>query len=68
MHLKIPLSSRGLKLPNSKPGWRVSALQLLCEIDTTNGFLTSSSFKFVLFQLLIPGLTPVSLLEIESGV
>jgi hypothetical protein len=26
MHLKIPLSSRGLKLSNSKPGYRVSAL------------------------------------------
>jgi hypothetical protein len=26
MHLKIPLLSQGLKLPNSKPGCRVSAL------------------------------------------
>jgi hypothetical protein len=31
---------------------------LLCEIDNTNGFLTSSSFREVLFQLLIPGLIP----------
>jgi hypothetical protein len=26
MYLKMPLLSRGLKLPNSKPGCRVSAL------------------------------------------
>jgi hypothetical protein len=43
MHLKIPLSSHGLKLSNSKPGCKVSAL--FCEIDTTNGFLTSSSIR-----------------------
>jgi hypothetical protein len=36
-------------------------------MDTTNGFLASSSFRQVYFQLLIPGLTPVSLLESESG-
>jgi hypothetical protein len=34
-------------------------------MDTTNGFLTSSSFREVLLQLLISGLTPVSLLESE---
>jgi hypothetical protein len=36
-------------------------------MDTTNGFLTSGSFRLVLFQLLISGLTPVSLLESEWG-
>ncbi len=65
MHLKIPLSSWGLKLPNSKPGCIVAA-PLLCEIVTTNGFLTSISFRYVFFQLLIPGLTTFSALESKS--
>ncbi len=49
MHLKMQLLSQGLKLSNSKRGCRVSALSLFCEIDTTNGFLTLSSFRSVLF-------------------
>jgi hypothetical protein len=40
---------------------------LLCEIDTNNGLLTSSSFRQVRFQLLIQGLVPVSLLKSELG-
>jgi hypothetical protein len=48
------------------PGCSLSS-QLPCEIDSTNGFLTSSSFRQVLFQILISGLTLVSVLENESG-
>ncbi len=50
VHSKIPLLSRGLKLSNSKPGCRVSALPFFCKIESTNGFLTSSSIKYVLFS------------------
>jgi hypothetical protein len=66
MHLKIPLLRRGSNFSNSKPGCSLSS-SLLCEIDTTNGFLTWSSFRWVLFQLLILGLTPVSLLKAKRG-
>ncbi len=45
IHLKIPLSSRGLILSISKPGCRVSALHFFCKIDSTNGLQTWSSFK-----------------------
>jgi hypothetical protein len=40
------------------------------EIDTANGFLASSLFKYsdeCLFQPLIPRLTPVSLMKTEWG-
>jgi hypothetical protein len=36
---------------------------LPCEIDTTNVFLIWRPFRYLFFQLFIPGLTPVSLLE-----
>ncbi len=67
MHLKMPLSSHGLKLLNTKPGCWVSALSLLCDLDTTTYcFLTSSSFRWVLFfQFLMPEITLVSMLESE---
>jgi hypothetical protein len=64
--LKMTLLSRGLKLLNSKAGCSLSAL-LLYEIDTTNGSLTLRSFRRVLFQLLVPALTTVSLLESKFG-
>ncbi len=38
------VSSQGLKLSNSNPGRRVSALHFFRETDTTDGFLASSSF------------------------
>ncbi len=37
MHLKIPLLSRGLKLSNSKPGCRVSALHFFVKLCFTAG-------------------------------
>jgi hypothetical protein len=52
MQLKIPLLSWGLKLSNSKPGCRVSALQFFVKkIHTTGGFLTVElNQKSVLFS------------------
>jgi hypothetical protein len=46
MQLKILIFSQGLKLSNAKQCCRVSALFFffLCEIDTSNGFLASSSY------------------------
>jgi hypothetical protein len=58
MHLKIPLSSQGLKMAYSNPGCRISVLSLLCEIDTTDGFLTSSSFRSVLFRFIFLDYSP----------
>jgi hypothetical protein len=43
MHLKITLSSRGLKLSNTKPRFRVAVLHFFREVETSNGFLTSNS-------------------------
>jgi hypothetical protein len=48
-----------------KPAFEVSTLHFH-EIVSTNGFLTSSSFRKSSFQRLIPELAPVSLLESES--
>ncbi len=45
MRLNVPLSSQGLKLSNSKPRCSLGS-SLICEIDTTNGFLPSSSFRW----------------------
>ncbi len=63
MHLKIPLSKLGCEIGSSSARLLRLSSSLLCEIDATNGFLTSSSFWWMLFQLLVPELTPVSLLE-----
>jgi hypothetical protein len=52
MHLKIQLSNRGLKLSNSKPRCRVSALHLFVK------WIPPLAFCFP--HLLIPRLTPVS--------
>jgi hypothetical protein len=38
MHLKIPLLSRGLKLSNSKPGCRVSALHFFVKYTPPMAF------------------------------
>ncbi len=49
MHLKIPLARWGLKISNSKPDWRVSALYFFVnQITPIDGFLTLSSFRQVL--------------------
>jgi hypothetical protein len=68
MHLKIPLSRRGFYFSNSEPGRRVSAFHFFVREDTTNGFLTSSSYTLVLFHHPIIESTPVSLLESKSEV
>jgi hypothetical protein len=44
-----------------------SSTSSLGKIDTTIGFLTLRSLWQVLFQIFIPGLTTVSLLESKSG-
>ncbi len=49
MHLKIPLQNRDLELSNSKLGCRVSALHFFVRSDSTNGFLTLTSFREVRF-------------------
>ncbi len=67
MHLKIPLSSRGLRLSNSKPGCRVSALCLFVKEIPPMAFWHRAQSDKCFFQLLIPELTPVSLLESKSG-
>ncbi len=68
MHSKILHSSRELKLSNSKPGCRVSALSpFFFEIDTTSGFLISNSIRWALFSAsYIPGWTPVTMLYSDS--
>ncbi len=68
MHLKIPFLSRGLKFSNSKPGCRVSVFHIFF-VESINGYLASSSFRwlFFFFQLLIPGLTLIAMLENQSG-
>ncbi len=52
-----------LKLSKSKPGCRVSALHFLREIDSIIDFWLRAHSDKCIFQLLIPGSTPVSLLE-----
>jgi hypothetical protein len=53
-------------VPVFSQGWNCRILNqlvessLLCEIDTTNGFLTLSSIRYALFQRLILRLTPVN--------
>ncbi len=67
MHLKIPLLNWGLKLSNSKPGCRVSALHFVVELISPMAFWHSALSYKCSFQLLIPVLTPVSLCEWKSG-
>ncbi len=57
----------GFVIFNSKWGCRVSALHFFCDIDATKGFLKRVHSSKCFFQLLILGLTPVSLLESELG-
>ncbi len=68
MQLKIQHSNWGI-LSNRKIVIRSYSLGslLFCEIDTSNGFLISSSIRQVLHQLLIPQLSFVSLLGSDSG-
>jgi hypothetical protein len=62
MPLKVQFSNRGLKISDSKPGCRSSlSSSLLCEIDTTNRFLTLSSFSRQAFSCFLsqdPRFTP----------
>ncbi len=53
MQLKIPLLSRGSKFSNPKPSYRASTLHFSVKWITTYGFLTSTPFRQVVFQLLI---------------
>ncbi len=74
-NLQLSLSSFYCRAPfdDSKPflekspkftwGPKLEALMVF----TTNGFLTLTSINYVLIQLLVPGSTPVSLLEIKLG-
>ncbi len=66
MHSKIPLLSRGLKLSNSKPGCRVSALHFFVKLIPPMAFWHWAHSDKCFFQLLIPALTTCSLLESES--
>ncbi len=59
--------SRGLKLSNSKPGCRVSALHLFVKKMPPTAFWHWAHSDMCFFQLLIPGLTSVSQQENESG-
>ncbi len=65
MHLKIPLSSQSLRLSKSKPGCRVSTLHIVVKYIPPMTIWHRAHKCF--FQLLIPGLTPVSLLQSELG-
>ncbi len=67
MHLKIQLSSRGLKLSNSKPGCRVSSFHffVIQILPTAFGHQAHSDKCFS--QLHNPRLTTVSLVESELG-
>jgi hypothetical protein len=66
MDLKIPLSSRGLKLSNSKPGCKVSAFNFFANYMPPIAFShhAQSDKCFFDFQLLIPRFSFVSLLEV----
>ncbi len=67
MHLKIPLFSRGLKLSNSEPGCRVSALHFFVKWILPMAFWHQAHSDKYFLKLVIPGITPVSLLESGSG-
>jgi hypothetical protein len=47
MRLKVSLSSQGMKSSNTQPGCKCISSSLHGEIDTTNCFLASSSFRQV---------------------
>jgi hypothetical protein len=63
MHLKILLSSRGLKLTNFKAGCRVSALLFFLWNRYPPWLSDAKLIQKSVFKLLIPELTPVSLVE-----
>jgi hypothetical protein len=51
MHLKIPLSSRDLKLSNSKPGYKVSVLHLFAKKMPPMISWNGAHFRWVLFSV-----------------
>ncbi len=68
--MKISFSSRGVwncQILNKAVEFQLFTFFSFFEIDTTKGFLTLSWFRLVLFQLLIPGIIPVLLLESNQG-
>ncbi len=69
MQLKIPLQGRGLELSNSKQGCRVAALHFfIVKYTPPMAFWHRAHSDKCFSQLLISGITPVALLESESGV
>jgi hypothetical protein len=63
--LNVPLLSRGLKLSNSKQGYRFSALHFFLEaIPPMASWHQTQSAKCIL-QLHLPAVRPVTLLESE---
>jgi hypothetical protein len=68
MHLKIWLLSQGLKMSNSKSGYRVSALHILVKYIPSIAFRQYCAHSNKCFiQVLIPETTPGSMLESRSG-
>jgi hypothetical protein len=63
---KYHFLSRGLILSSSKPTCRISAVRFFVKYIPPMAFWHGAHSDKCLFQLLIPGLTPVSLLESES--
>jgi hypothetical protein len=67
MHLKTSLlAAIWPVIFNSKPGCRVSALQTFVKLIPPTAFGHQAQSETCFFQLLIPGLTHVSLLESKS--
>jgi hypothetical protein len=58
MHLKIPLLSRGLKVSNSKPGCKLSALDLFVKSIQPLAFSYQAQSDKRFLQLLISELNP----------
>ncbi len=67
MHLKIPLLSRGLRLSGSKPSSRVSVIDFYVK-QILSGFLTSSSFRKVLFSASYSRINPCLIAGERIGV
>jgi hypothetical protein len=65
--MKIQRLSQDLKLSNSKRVSRVSALHFRVKEIPLTAFLHEAHLDESFFQLLIPRLTPVSLLESKLG-
>jgi hypothetical protein len=65
MRLRLPLLSGALKLSKSKPGCKVSALHLFVKWIPLMAFWHRAHSETCFFQLLIPGLTPISHQENE---